>query len=79
MLGELNFSEKYIYDKEIQYIANALENNQVITSFMEFFLYRTFFSSTKTVTELHLYNNLIKADGAKYLSHALKNNTVFFF
>ncbi len=77
-LTSLDLQQNQIGDEGVQYLTDALKNNQV--SFF-FFLFFSRFDShffIQTLNTLILAKNQIEEKGAEYLANVLENNTVNF-
>ena len=70
-LTTLNIAFNYISDIGVQYLANALQKNQVRQILRIRYLHLT-----QTLLTLNLALNVIKKQGAQYLADALQQNTV---
>jgi len=65
----------YLGDKEIKYLADALQENQVNFSF-SFLWYNYLYNFFQTLIDLSIYSNEFGIEGIRYLSDALKMNKV---
>jgi hypothetical protein len=65
----------YLGDKEIKYLADALQENKVKFAF-SFLWYNYLYNFFQTLTDLSVGWNKFGIEGVRYLSDALKMNKV---